>query len=475
MVSSLLAAMVIISPTTPSVGFTTLTPAEVAPPASAADPDLAGMPDADAAAPEVLPLANDASSPAARWNLRWQTLGATRMGHGPALDNYEMNSHFDLGVGAQVGPALAVQASGRLRYDVRGSEMRYGFESELRELFITLRDDAFTLRIGQRTLRWGSTDIFSPNDIVNPVDYREGFRPELDVPLVPIPLAQVQMAWEHAAVEFTYAPFFSPHRLSVYGGPWSLLDPQPQFHTLVGALKHEVSSAAEEDVQSLLVAGDPPDESILNGSLGTRVTLRGPRFDVNASASYAWDRNPVVTVDASKRGLSMISTRYERQVVLGLDGRMVLGNLVAKFDVTYQPERTTYTQSMMSARPRVMCAAGGFEYLRGSSSQVLVEMVGLRTLDSAPAGDSYVFFHDTSLQLAAYARHSFVDDQWRLEIMGRYSLSEHDWYLAPSLSYQVRSGHMMSLGALAIGGPAGTVGGLFDANDQVLVRYVLSI
>jgi hypothetical protein len=441
--------------------------------ARAQDPDLEGMP----APPDAPTTLASTPGPSARWNGRWYSLASTDLQHDrPGEDVAELHSRLDLDLGVEVSRALSLSASGRLRYDVLRPEhgdARYGWETELRELVVSVKHEALTLRLGQQTLRWGSADLYSPNDVINPVDYRDGFTPEVEVPLVPVPAVQLKAAWASFALEGVLVPVFVPHRQDVFGSDWSLLDPHPVFFVIAQQLATDFPQSSWEDVQALLAGEHAPEEAPQNASLGGRITFHGPQLDLHANVFYGWDRNPDVALGAGV-GLDRLVSSYRRRLFTGLDGAVVLGPVVLKLDAAFSPEATFYTEQGQSVHPAVVSYVAGLEHQLDTHWHAIVEFIGVSALDPPPAGDAYLYADQTTLQLGAHLRRTFLADDLALEATGRFGLTRRDWFVAPRASYRVRPGHEVAVGAMLVGGAADSLGGLYGTNDLLFGQYTWS-
>lgn len=436
----------------------------VAAPARAEDPDLAGMPRPPAPAATLTAPAGAAAT--VRASGRWWNEAQTDLVHdGRGEDVYELHSRFDLSLGARVAPGLELVAGGRLRWDARGTRERYALDAEAREIYVAWQRGALSARVGQHVVRWGSTDATSPNDVVSPVDYRDGVVPGFETPLVPLPALQVQASFPHVALEAVVVPVFVANRFAVFGTDWGFAGDQPQLQPTLELLRGLASESAEEDLQPLLAGTHAPDETPTNASGGGRLTLRGAGFDLHASAFYGWDRTPIVEV-------APLAARYGRQLSAGLDGSVAIGEVVAKVDVAVSPERTLYTTDLGVLRPPVLAWAAGLDWTPSSRWFFLAEASGLSVLELAPEDRQWLYLDRDTVQLSAYARASYLDGDLDLELTFRVG-SRGDWFVLPSLAARPWSGHRVALGALFIDGPPGSLGGLYQGNDLIFGQYTL--
>ncbi|MBI4509985.1 MAG: hypothetical protein HY698_10155 [Deltaproteobacteria bacterium] len=445
-----------------------------APAWTAPDPDLADMPPPPApVAPSSGPGENLATASAGlRASGRWRSDLQVDVQHDREdEDVYELHSRLDLELASPLSAALSLVAGGRLRYDVRGTQERYSAEVEARDLYLHYRRGRVSARVGQQVIRWGSTDSYSPNDVVNPVDYREGLPPSFETPLLPVPALQVQASAGPLGLEGVYVPFFVPHRFALMGTDWGFVGSQASMQPIFAAMRNLVSEAAVEDLQQVLTATDPPEESPLNGSAGGRVIYHRPSLDLHASALLGWDRVPDLRFDLAT---GRFSSRYFRQLVLGMDGSLSIGKFVVKADAAVSSKQTLYTESLVAVRVPAASWATGFDYAASSRSLITIELGGFHALKPPPPGDTYYLLDETTFQVAAYYRHAWRDDRIFVEISGRYGLTRRDLFLSSSVSYRLAPNHRVAVGTWWLEGPSNSLGGIFDANDLAYGNYTLS-
>lgn len=488
-------------------------------PESGGDPDLEGMPPppddgGDAGGmppPPDLGGFDTGFDPTVRFGgrLGLKVLADTRRDR-EGEDLVESRGRLDLELAGRLTPEFSALVSGRMTHETRAPERdldgaRFLYEAELRDAWFTSRFGATVLTIGNQTIRWGTADANSPNDVINPVDYREGLVADFETPLIPVLAARathtVLLGTRTLTFEGVYVPFFAPHRVALFGTDWAPVNREPQFAAFADLFRQAFSTAAEEDIQPLLVTTDPPDESPRNGSAGARVAWAGSGFDLRLNAFYGWDRVPELVVDPIlldvlqalaggqpplaalaphagelqkklEAGDELFATRHHRQLVLGADGVVVLGDFAFKGDVAWSPERTLYTEDLRPVRPAVLSWAGGVDYMPSTSFNVTVEVFGLRALDDPPPGTDYLFIGRNFVNVVGLVRWMLFDDDLTLQLSGQYGISKEDFLIAPLAAWRVVEGHEVAVGALLLEGPDESTGGVFDANDHVFARYV---
>lgn len=486
------------------------------------DPDLEGMPGLSPASPTpesaaplpATPLTSEPTWPSevraggrAEGRVRVDTQH-DREGE----DTLETRGRFEMEMAARLSPRTRMVVGGRLDHETRTPELdydgaRYRFDAELREAWLAHQAGSLTLTVGHQTIRWGSVDSNSPNDIIAPVDFREGVLPDLQTPTLPQAAVRALYAFDalgQISAEVVYVPVFVPHRVRVYGSDYAPTGVDGQFAGLSGGLRLLVPRSIEEDIQPLLIAFEPPDESPDNGSAGGRLLFRGSGWDLRLNAFYGWDRVPSLRINPSfanlaqafadpdfnpaTDGLALISdlqnvlqalqsgervftTRYKRQLTLGLDGVVVAGDFAFKADATFSPRRTVYTEQFRPVDSAVVSWAGGVDWLPDPDVLVTVEIFGFSTLDAPPDGGDYLLIGRHFPNLVTFARWAITDD-FEISHSLRVGLEQGDLLASPRLSWLPADGHTLVLGATFFEGPEDSVGGLYDANDLVFGQYV---
>jgi hypothetical protein len=486
----------------------------------AADPDLEGMPpppDTDLqgmpAPPGDEPTSSGGFAPTLRFGGKLRLETAFDTAHDQdGEDIFQTDERLDLELAGQLTPTLSALVSGRMAHQARTPHWgfdgaRYAYEPELREAWASAHLGATVLTVGNQIIRWGATDANSPNDVINPADYRDGIGVQFETPLIPVLAARathsILVGSGTVSIEGVYVPFFEPHRTWLFGSDWAPVGAQPQFAPLIDLVQRFVPRASQEDVQALLLSPDPPDESPRNGSGGARIGWSGGGLDLHLNAFYGWDRIPSLTIDpdfvqflvafqdndlAKLAGLFPtmqakiasgdlpFTSHYSRQLVLGGDAVYVLGDFAFKADVAYSPERTLYTDAFEPRRVAAVSWAGGVDYMPGSSFQITCEVFGLRTLDDPPAGRDWFLIGRNYANLAGFVRWSPLEDaaELALQVNGQYGLTREDHLIGPVISWRFRDNHEAQVGALFLGGPRNSAGGQFDHDDYAYARYTLS-
>ncbi|WP_224244926.1 DUF1302 domain-containing protein [Hyalangium gracile] len=479
-------------------------PPESPPPASPSDPDLEGMPslggdpdlegmpglggDSDlegmpslAGESTSIPTStssSEAEGTSATFRGRLRTLLNQDLSHDrPREDVLESQSFFDVESDLRLGSRLKARISGRLFYDVRGPEQDFGGRSrafhgaELRDAVVSLEWGRASLDIGQQVLRWGSTEFSSPNDIINPTDYRQGLSPDFETPVLPIPMVRAAYSGDTAGGELVYVPLFFPHRGYTFNSDWTLLTVAPD---LLAFIEQQASGipARTGVAEELLFSADAPSFMPRHGSVGGRAFMRGAGWDVRLNVFYGWDRVPVRTLVPSTDPSAPVDTGspFRREFSVGVDGSAVVGDIVFRADARYSAKRTFYTEALQPVREGALSWAGGFEF----REHYMLELNGM-WVPGRSAEDAPLALVDRRWTNVAFLyRDSFLRDELRVNLGLRYGITQEDWVISAIVAYDVSTGHEVAVGAMVLDGPALSLGGIYDANDYAFVRYTYS-
>jgi hypothetical protein len=388
-------------------------------------------------------------------------LSADRAGE----DLVESQSSLDLEMELRLNLNLSARVSGRMLLDLRSPERDFGgsaraiLDSELRDAVLFWKRGRAHVAAGQQVLRWGSTEINSPNDIINPMDLRRGPGVDFEVPVLPIPMVRAGWLGDRGGGELVYVPFFFPTRGYAFGSDWTPLLALPE---LLGTLQQAARAGGARGAEEALFATNAPSFMPRNGSLGGRAFLRGEGWDVRFNLFYGWDRIPELVLAPPA-----FSSTFHRELGAGVDGSAVVGDFIFRLDARYSTKRTLYTEAFVPFRSRALSWAGGVEF----RENFLLELYGL-WLPGRTAEEPQLFLVDRHQANAALMyRDTFLRERVKVNIGVQYGLARKDWVISGLMGYEVHSGHELEAGALLLEGQGLSVGGLFDSNDYFFVRY----
>lgn len=270
---------------------------------------------------------------------KW-ALDTTHDGQGEDL--FDLRSRFVLGAEINTADFMKVYISARFWHFAVGEDagdetwtvlnsrnVKYEYEAEVQEAYVYLPNEVMNLRVGNQIVRWGYGQFNKPSDVLNPMDYREGLFSDLEVPLVPVFMVHVDRSFGPVNVSGVYQPFFAPNRTNLFGQDWapmSAMYGNPAFATaggmaqMAGMIGGLIPSGIEDDVQPLMMATHPPDESPENGQFGTRIATRVADMDLSLIYFFGWDKLPFIEVNNQFLGdVGLLAgTLEEHPAVLGV-------------------------------------------------------------------------------------------------------------------------------------------------------------
>ena len=269
--------------------------------------------------------------------------------------------------------------------------------------------EAGRLTVGQQTLRWGSSDVLQPGDVIAPKDYREGFLALGGRARMAVPAVRYQWSASDWETDLVWVPFFVPNRVDFFGSDGSALVGAPTDYLpplLSGAGSWLLHPSTRTLLQPVLLQTELPEATFANGSLGGRVVGHGEGWDGGLGLFAGWDRMPLIEAAPAVRSLvagaiaaqgrgeifeasgaesgaltvallggePLWSSRYARRLTAVADAAVVAGPAVVRFESAFSPERTLLlTDGNGVRRPVVFSTLGLSAEPMGGEVQISVE------------------------------------------------------------------------------------------------------
>jgi hypothetical protein len=421
------------------------------------------------------------------------------------------------------GRSFQAVLSGSLAYSAAWMEGRAGdgidsrevrsilFEPLLREAYLGFYSEHVDLRLGQQRIVWGNSDAAAPNDVLNARDTRN--RMQLDSEMVHIPTlaARADVDLGIGVLGLVAQPFFIPDRASIYGGNWSLVQPDSPAHVrkFFGTYGGDRDPA---EVDAALVRARTSSGNALGGaSLGASLRLHFSQFDMSYYYHYGRDRTPYVYLDpvvaaefdkvktasnptgedfeviygAQKKASASYGgpfvTQYVRRHHVGADITTTAGPLVLRLDTAFDSAMTFYTKNSLNsvARPSAQVVVGA-EYQQGLGKVVILEASYMRILGPEvpivptprQANDGpLLFVREDNLGVANVIRWTF-GESIVFEARSFVGIMPLSWVLRPELGYG-GTDWSLRVGYLMVDGEGGSFGSYYRRNETVYVttRY----
>lgn len=403
-------------------------------------------------------------------------------------------------------------AEGTTTFVPEAESMQGRVTPQLRDFYVAGRAGNWLIRIGNQSIVWGSTDFSKPADIINPLDLRNGFSLERDDMRVPIPALDFTRVWDDVSWEFVVLPFFSPHRVSVFGSDISPIRPSTIALGVVPGAEDLVliDPSLEELAQPLLLQTELPEETPRNASVGTRLTLIRGGWDVSAGYLYGWDRTPFAAfspaavtllttalgagsdltanapevqavLEALTDGDPLYSATYERLHTAEIDGVTYVGPVGVRFEAAASPSRTLTLSTLESVRRPTLTSALGLSYESSDGELVLAaevfhHKVFLRS-DDAPGllglDDVVGIGSGAQLGLARFdGTEGRFAERLGFQLGGIYLPDGRDLVANAAITCELRDTLELSIGASVLHsfGSDESIGDLIDGGDSVSIR-----
>lgn len=264
-----------------------------------------------------------------------------------------------VGIGGKVGDKDLPTAQYSATLDVSYDPSTAATAVDLGETWVKLFAGPFDISAGNQILAWGSTDAFTPSDVVNPQD--------LGIPVDPVkkavPLGRIVYNGERLTVDLVAEPFWVAPTLP--GSRWTPSSPLQATLDPVGISWDNVAYGGHAKLSLDLLEG----------------------LDIGITAYRGRSYTPTATLNYSGGYPTSITLDYDRLTLLGADAVFVPGGgFLLKTDWGY---RTLRDSSILepAAGAASLQGVSGFEY-RIAQLQLIGEYVLDWAKGGAAAGDT---------------------------------------------------------------------------------------
>jgi hypothetical protein len=217
-------------------------------------------------------------------------------------------------------------------------------------------------------------------------------------------------------------------------------------------------------------AGYEPYPSVnLGPDLGKALGIAlGSNPDLPRAAAAA--ANAAVRLAA---GDSVFQATYNRRHVAGFDLTVPTGPLLWRLDAGFSPEQTLYVTDASGAfvpvrRPTATYVVG-LEYRYEEKFFLLAQWFHQITVTEP--GDALFLVSPNFILLLLDVRYRLLDGDLELDLVAMDGVSQGDFVLTASVGYRVRPKLQLVAGISLFQGSKRGLGGYFDANDFVFVRF----
>jgi hypothetical protein len=398
------------------------------------------------------------------------------------------------------------------------------FKADLEELYADVHLGQVDLRLGQQVVTWGVTDVFTPTDTINSVNYSAMIDTELGHTKIPNLMAKVDYFPDpHHHLEGIVIPFFRPSTIDVIGGDWSIFGahfPLSFLTESLGASSFGRSVLALLDRQypgwdqkladrlsteQLNVLGpQPPADNFSYWEAAVRYGLAYSRITCSASYFYGFDDVPtfyfspelkhlIQTLAAASGELEtgvlldealkldpfdLFQSEYKRAHQLGLEFTANLGPSVLRAEGTYVLNRRTYDTSLNVVETPQLTYTVSIDYtfpkyVIFNAQAVHVYNAYWREGLITPRNTVFLigYLHGSFLddQLEAYLQILYDATAWSVERWRHGEIFGEGYQFSGKVSYLIVPDLSLGVGTIYFNGPDDQLFGLLNEKSFAFV------
>ena len=408
------------------------------------------------------------------------------------------------------GRRVKVKVAGRVDAEVSfDQETEFGiqrYEANIWDTYADVYGERFDLRFGNQLITWGYTDLLSPNDVINSRDLRRGPVVPVDELRIPVLAAKTTAYAGPFYLQGVWVPIAPTDRFELLDGDHAILGPnatsvvERRIGSILKSLEGDPNLGAS--LAPILAIGERPDNGIETGEVGASLGLRTPAIDAATYIYYGHERAPRIRVaqeladvlqmadpatlspeaigmelaNLAMMGITPVEIDHPRKLSLGAAVSARVEPVGLKLEGAYQPEANTIVippgggplVGAAMALPQ-MTIAGGFDYARGTELNVLIEAAYTRIFD-VPAGlEVFRFDQDRLYTIGSRVAWSTGRGTFQLRFLGFVDVTSPSYAIKPALRLSGHDHLSIEIAVGVYGGPANSLGGTQDRNDEVLL------
>lgn len=388
----------------------------------------------------------------------------------------------------------ALTVNGELRYEAfAGDEVDDDVDVLLREAFLEVRRENYSVRLGRQTVTWGTLDNVVVLDQVSPQSYRWFVLDDKEKRKEPHFLLQCSYFTDTVQLEGIYLPFFKPSDVSYFGPGWSV------FGRLQKAVADGTAYTAS---QKAAVSGIKIDDTdtlsghrFEDGEVGLRVKSKTAQIDFGVYYFYFHNRVPVlqentavgntvktflfVPTDANLDALVALNPtsadltlfkKYERLHMAGFDFETVVrefgvrGEVGLFFDLPYLRGDLSYT------RKNTAIAGIGIDHTTENNLYINLQFIETAIMDYSPLFVQEEYTH----QITAELTKDFLRGHVLCSFDSAFNISNSDWMINPEVRYKFDNGFEIAAGEFWFNGALTTLFGRYAERDVIYLEGKLS-
>ncbi len=380
------------------------------------------------------------------------------------------------------------------------------FEPTLGEAFLDFYTSRVDLRVGQQTLAFGANAAFAPTDVLNPRDMRESLvLTEPEDAKLPVFAARALGGVGPLMLTAAWVPFFTPHRYAVFGQDEALFQPG-----LGVSLPFTMDPSIEDALQPRLLETERPEAFPWLGDVGLRATSEIQGVRVGGSWVWANEKLPQVRLDPEldavlraqgrgetpdaalllsvqerlRAGEALVTGRYARQHLFGLEATALLGSVQLDVDVGFSPAQTFIDERLRPLRKPVATWVVGVSQAEDSDFIYSATLLGL-AVPGVEAEELLVLLEPGTARgqartaflhlLVAEARYAPQGSDWEVGFRGAFEPVQRSFVLAPRVGWRFTEHLGVGLAAEVYAGKPYSPLGYFGRNDQIVGSLRLTL
>jgi hypothetical protein len=314
----------------------------------------------------------------------------------------------------RISPKLGdTSAYGGINFRFRGDDPRDGEISGV-EAYVDLSLKRMDLRLGNQIVPWGRTDWLPITDVLNPWDFSVRSS-EVEDLRIPVPAVRVEWYPGDFTVEAIWIPRFVP------GVP-----PEDKLSKMLGELKFPPDSSPK-------IEEEGPSFKLQDTEFGLKINRSGSRLDASLCYFYGWKDMPQVDpsplLDDGK-----IMLKHPRFHMFGGSFTAPIGDLLSVGEAALQ--KTVGGDTVL-------------KYALGGTYRLTEEIsLNLQLYQELPLDDEA----ELKSSLFGNLRVNLPDRYITFICIGRYNITDGDYFITPRLSYQPADAMTITLGAFLFGG-----------------------
>jgi len=372
------------------------------------------------------------------------------------------------------------------------------FEPMLGDAYLDVYTSKVDVRVGNQRIALGANAAMAPADALNPRDLRESFMAgDLEDALLPVFAVRAQGELGQVKWLAAYAPFFTPHKYTVFGQDEALLQPGlgPVFDTrrIDPSIEDHIQDSVLETKRPVPFAGDVALRVVSTGKfrLGgswvwmneklPRVTM-DPELSAVLSAQAAGRQvDPAMALSVLNRfqaGETLYAGEYRRSHLFSLEGSTILGPGQLDVDVTYSPRTTYFDDQFRPIDKSTVTWVIGYSQASDSPLVYAISYMGMAVPDVAAQQQLILIEPATAVGGARTAfLHLFLGsisypvwkDRFELSLRAAFEPIQRSFALGPKVTFQGVEGLKIWVAGEIYGGPSWSPLGYFHRNSKVLV------